>query len=307
VNKNLPKVSIIIISYNQENFIADAIISAINQDYGNFEVVVSDDGSSDATQNIIKNLYNKHPNKIVPLLNENNLGITGNCNRALKAITGDFVALMGGDDVIYPNKISKQIQLFTKFNDLILCGHCGEDIDAQGKRILKNGKHQYHGEPSYGNGPLKMIKRQHSPHPISLMVRRTAIPPHGFEESITMSSDYMFVLEVLSGGGRYIIIDECLAQRRIHKNNISQDYKRMFKDLLLTYEIFSNRYSQYTKACNEAIIDQVYYYRGVVELQDWRESRKYLKLALNKKPLHLKSIFRYLQTIFLELVEHYKY
>ena len=241
MSKNFPRVSIIIISYNQEKFIADTIISAVTQDYDNLEVVVCDDGSSDKTQHIINDLYYQHPSKIVPLLNAKNVGITGNCNRALSAATGDYVAFMGGDDIIYPEKISKQIHCFDKYRDLVLCGHLGEDIDAQGNRILKNGKHIYHGEASFGNGPLKMIKRQHSPHPISLMVRRKAVPLHGFDESITMSSDYMFVLEVLAGGGDYIIINECLAQRRIHGDNISQDYNRMFRDLKLTYEIFSNR------------------------------------------------------------------
>jgi glycosyltransferase involved in cell wall biosynthesis len=306
MDKNSPKVSIIIISYNQEKFIADAIISAVRQDYANCEVVACDDGSSDKTQQIIYDLHKQYPAKIVPLLNAKNLGITGNCNRALGAATGDFVALMGGDDILYPEKISKQIQCFDNHRELVLCGHLGENIDDQGDRILIDGKHIYHGEASSGNGPLKMIKRQHSPHPISLMVRRTAIPQHGFDEAITMSSDYMFVLEVLAGGGSYTIMNQCLAQRRIHGNNISQDQNRMFRDLKLTYEIFSSRYPQYAKACQEAIVDQVHYYQGAVQLRNWRESRKHLALALRDSPLHVKSLIRYSQTILFQFAEALK-
>ena len=57
----VPKVSIMIVSFNQRNFVAEAIESAVNQDYANLEVVISDDGSTDGTAEIIAQLQSRYP------------------------------------------------------------------------------------------------------------------------------------------------------------------------------------------------------------------------------------------------------
>ena len=89
-----PKVSVMIVTYNQENLIGETIESVISQDYPNLEIVVADDASVDGTQSVIKAYQEKYPLQIKPVLNPVNLGITGNCNAALAACTGELVAMM---------------------------------------------------------------------------------------------------------------------------------------------------------------------------------------------------------------------
>ena len=72
------------ITYNNAEFVSDAILSVINQDYSNIQLVISDDASIDETPEIINSFQQKYPNKIIVNINKSNLGITKNTNSALK-------------------------------------------------------------------------------------------------------------------------------------------------------------------------------------------------------------------------------
>ena len=73
------KVSVVITTYNQEDYIEEALLSVINQEYdGEIEILVGDDCSTDNTANIIKNLTDKYPNIIKPMYNKINVGMSQN-------------------------------------------------------------------------------------------------------------------------------------------------------------------------------------------------------------------------------------
>ena len=92
-----PKVSIQIPTYNQEDYIAAAIESALMQDYGNIEIIVADDCSTDNTQGIIKKFENNP--KVKYFRNKKNLGRVANYHKALyEYCTGDWVVNLDGDD-----------------------------------------------------------------------------------------------------------------------------------------------------------------------------------------------------------------
>jgi len=98
-NKNLPKVSIMIPTYNQELFIADAIQSALAQDYGNLEIIISDDCSSDNSVEII-NQYIKTDNRIKLFSTSRNSGTASvPRNLGIKNATGDYIAFLDTDDM----------------------------------------------------------------------------------------------------------------------------------------------------------------------------------------------------------------
>jgi glycosyltransferase involved in cell wall biosynthesis len=289
----LPKVSIIIISYNQEEFIAEAILGAVTQDYSNLEVIVSDDGSSDLTQSIIKELASKYPDRLFPLLNEKNVGITANCNRALKACTGDFISLLGGDDIILPGKISAQVAWFKLDEKRVLCGTLAENILSDGS---KHPIQEKHGN-SNGAGPINFIRRRKMLHGTTLMFRTSAIPSHGFEESITVASDFIFCVELLMNGGEYGGVNEVYAKRRSHDRNVTRNQDKMFSDLESTYEVLAKRYPKYASLCARSIAEHVYYYQGVTKMKlgDKKKARTLFLKALRRRPFHPKTIIRLIQ------------
>ncbi|MBD2341698.1 glycosyltransferase family 2 protein [Calothrix sp. FACHB-156] len=103
-----PEVSVIIPSYNTENYIYQAIDSALNQTLKNIEIIVVDDASTDGTLNVLKK-FNDPRLKI--LVNPKNIGVAGTRNRALKVAKGQWVAVLDSDDWYAPERLERLLQV----------------------------------------------------------------------------------------------------------------------------------------------------------------------------------------------------
>ena len=95
-NKNVPSFSICIPTYNRARYIADAIQSTLNQGFGDFEIVVIDDGSTDETEEVVKSFKNKNINYI----KIEHSGAPVARNKALELARGVFIVWLDSDDVL---------------------------------------------------------------------------------------------------------------------------------------------------------------------------------------------------------------
>jgi glycosyltransferase involved in cell wall biosynthesis len=127
----LDKVSIIMTVYNGERFLREAIESCVNQTYANLELIIIDDGSTDSSLAII-NYFEDH--RIVLLINESNKGQSYSRNRGIKESTGEYIAIMDADDIMYPNRLEKQIQFLQSGNNEI-CFSWADIIDETGEWV----------------------------------------------------------------------------------------------------------------------------------------------------------------------------
>lgn len=231
------RVSISVVCYNQENIIEHTILSCLNQEYDNFEVVVSDDGSTDRTPQVLNKLSVMYPEKLRLILNNINSGITKNCNICLSHCTGELIALCAGDDILYPNKIATQVKEFEKNRELVCCyhpSHIVQDgivtsiIGNKKKDIVKN---------FYG-----YIKKTGACIPApSLMIKKSAIPEYGYDERIPTASDWLFSIECMSKG-QVIRVDKILSAYRLHETNIGKSFILYVDDFLLSGEIIKEKY-----------------------------------------------------------------
>lgn len=105
------KASIVLLTYNQEAFVAQALSSLLAQDYEDLEIIVSDDASHDATWAIIESIAKSYsgPKKIILRQNEKNLGIVANYAAALRNCTGEVVFTTAGDDYSEKTRCSQCI------------------------------------------------------------------------------------------------------------------------------------------------------------------------------------------------------
>jgi glycosyltransferase involved in cell wall biosynthesis len=110
------KVSVLMITYNHEKFIAQAIDSILMQQTDfEYEIVVGDDFSKDRTRAILDNYKKKHPSKIKLLFPDRNLGMHRNFIQTLNSCQGQYVALLEGDDYwTSPYKLQKQVDFWIK-------------------------------------------------------------------------------------------------------------------------------------------------------------------------------------------------
>jgi glycosyltransferase involved in cell wall biosynthesis len=119
-------VSIICITYNHEQYIAQALDNFLSQKHDNFdlEVIVADDASEDRTQQIISKYASAFPQTIQPILQEKNVGIQNNLFDALNRAKGQYIALCEGDDYwINDEKLSMQLSYMEAHHDTTVCFH----------------------------------------------------------------------------------------------------------------------------------------------------------------------------------------
>lgn len=109
-----PLVSVLITSYNREEYIEEAIQSVLSQDYKNFELIIVDDSSTDRTAEIIK-IYEQVDTRIKVFVNENNLGQFTNRNLAASYANGKYIKYVDSDDTIYPSTLSVMVEAMENY------------------------------------------------------------------------------------------------------------------------------------------------------------------------------------------------
>lgn len=119
------KVSVCMITYNHEKFIAQAIDSVLMQQVDfDYEIVIGEDCSTDNTRNIVIDYRNRFPDRIKLLLNEENLGMMPNFIQTMQACQGQYIAMLEGDDYwTSPHKLQKQVDFLDSHADFAICSH----------------------------------------------------------------------------------------------------------------------------------------------------------------------------------------
>jgi len=125
-------ISIITCVYNQSKYILQTILSVLDQTYKNFEYIILDDGSIDATTEIIKSINDP---RVKLIRNEKNLGLTKSLNIALSYATRKYIVRLDGDDIMVPNRLAVQLKFMNTNPEIALCGSRAILINEVGSQI----------------------------------------------------------------------------------------------------------------------------------------------------------------------------
>jgi glycosyltransferase involved in cell wall biosynthesis len=109
------RVSVVITSYNQRDYLIEAIESVINQTISPHEIIVADDCSTDESTELIRDYVAHHPGLIKGVFQKKNVGIPKNRNTALHQVTGKWVAILDGDDRFLPCKLEKEMEALQNY------------------------------------------------------------------------------------------------------------------------------------------------------------------------------------------------
>lgn len=134
------KVSVAMITYNHEKYIAQAIESVLMQETDfEYEIVIGEDASTDGTRDIVRNYHKKHPDKIRILLHDRNIGANANTIQTRSACAGRYIAYLEGDDYwIDKRKLQKQAAFLDQHPAFSMCYTGAQKIDENGRLILDN-------------------------------------------------------------------------------------------------------------------------------------------------------------------------
>jgi len=199
-----PTISVIMPVYNAEKYIDEAIQSILNQSYEDFEFLIINDCSTDATEKIILSYKDK---RIKYYANQENLGVAKTLNKGLKYAKGKYIARMDADDVSMINRFEEQIKHMKQY-DIV-----GSNIIIVDEHTKQIGLREY--EQNIDN-----IIKTKSPvaHP-TVMIKRKLLQ-RGYDTEFEAAQDYELWLYLYSQGAKIKNIQQYLLKYRQHKNTI---------------------------------------------------------------------------------------
>ena len=275
-----PLVSIIIPAYNIERYIVDAVESALAQTYHPFEVIVTDDGSTDGTKALLEPYIAAGR---VRYVYQENKGIAGARNTAIRNAKGEYIALLDGDDMFLPEKIARQVA-HMEANPECDISYCGIWIfyDGTPDIVFKLNYTYYSGPDVFPN----LLKKQFI-NPTTIVARRSAFETYGgFDETLGYCEDWEFCLMVLSKGGTILYLPEYLAKCRWRSGSMSYSVGSKVKDKKVVKEILVRlRRDMSPERIVSTHIDEAIF-ANMVRL-------KYMQLASHFTPL--ASLLRWIQ------------
>lgn len=236
-----PLVSVAIPAYNHAAYIEACLASVCAQTYEELELVLIDDGSTDGTSEVARRFLEAHPGRFrrVVLERQENRGVSATSNACVAACRGEWVHLLGSDDVLYQNKIGRIQQAIAEWNcpDLALVHADADIIDREGR---------IHARQSAKPRPPVGIEREawrwlfmgeHYIFNPTLALRRDAfLAIGGFDAGLALE-DMDFWLR-LSVGHAFARVPEVLAGYRKHAGNASRRRVKMLGAHFLTYAKF---------------------------------------------------------------------
>lgn len=212
----MPKVSVLLATYNCEKTISESIDSILSQTYTDWECVICDDCSTDNTYSILCGYKEKYPDKFIILKNEINSKLSYSLNRCIKHANGELMARMDGDDISLPDRFQKQVDFFD----------ANPDIDAVGSITTLFDESGDYGIAEYPEHPDKFTMYMQVPfaHP-AVMVRKTAYEKLGgytVSKRTVRSQDYDLWFRFFAAGFKGYNFQTPLLRFREDKNAVTR-------------------------------------------------------------------------------------
>jgi len=206
-----PLVTAVLVCWNHERFVREAVLSAVHQTYRAIELIVFDNGSTDGSRRELLALQQEHG---FTLICQDNIGLVRTLNKALSMARGKYFAGLATDDIWLPEKTAREVAFLEANPDVDLVGGQIECIDAEGRRIypplvVRPGDVSFGDLMTYGcfvYGPTVMCRTE--------MLRAIG----GYDESLRIE-DYSLALKLTYEGRRVVSLPDVLTQYRRHGNN----------------------------------------------------------------------------------------
>ena len=233
----MPRVSVVIPTYNCARFLGQTIDSALRQAYRDFEIIVVDDGSTDDTQQVVA-VYGK----TIRYVYQSNQGASAARNVALSIASGEFIAYLDADDLWIADKLSRQVEYM---DDHPACGFLHTEvsvIDEQNKVLHTRFNYETNRPVPQGLCIRELLLRSHI-QTLTVLERRTAFDDAGmFDLRLPVAQDYLHWLGVVLRGYEVGYLAEPLGQYRWRAGSLMSSQRRLVEDFVRIYEIIVAEY-----------------------------------------------------------------
>lgn len=227
----LPLVSIVIPVYNGSNYLGEAIDSALNQTYGNCEIIVVNDGSKDDGATERKAL--SYGDKIRYFSKENG-GVASALNVGISNMKGEYFSWLSHDDVYYPQKIQKEMEAVLSLEDKTIVIQCEYDFfDEESKSCTSTNFHKYYTKEQITNSVFSVLQMQI--HACGALIHKSNFERAGlFNEEILTVQDIELWFRLLRNRRSYFI-PESLFMVREHDSAGSRTIPTYYEETCRLY------------------------------------------------------------------------
>ena len=200
------KISVIVPVYNAENYLSACLDSILSQTYQDFEIILIDDGSKDASGQICDAYAGKDPR--IQVVHQENGGVSRARNRGLELATGELISFIDSDDTLEPDMYELLVRVMREHDADI--SHCGyKRFDKQGKLVREvNGTHQLmiqNGEEAIAC----MLRGEYFSNALwNKLFRKQVVQGLHFQETLKNNEDVLFNVHAFSRAKTAVFQDE---------------------------------------------------------------------------------------------------
>ena len=239
-NNNAPFFSIIIPTYNRSEPLQRALSSIAEQTFQDFEVIVCDDGSTDNTEQVVKNFSTVF--RVSYFWQENWGGPARPRNTGIKAAVGDWICFLDSDDWWYPDKLDTA-KRYLEHHDIDVLYHDLDLFSTKGKHLFKKIKEKNYDIPVF----VSLMKNGQGPANSSMVVRKSILDKVGGlseDKSLVAVEDYDLWLRISRITDNFFHIHKTLGAYWHGGDNITEISDKQIERIHYVFRKYSNYLSQ---------------------------------------------------------------
>ncbi len=228
----MPRVSVVIPTFNCERFIGRTVDSALQQTYRDFEIIVVDDGSTDGTEAVLAGY-----GAALRYIKQANQGASAARNAALSKATGEYIAYLDADDLWNADKLARQVEYLDANPS---CGFVHTDVAVidEHDSVLHACFNKETGRTVPRGRCLRDIVQRSHIQTLTVLERRSAFDRAGkFDLRLPVAQDYLHWIQVVLHGYEVGYLPEPLGQYRWRAGSLMSSQRRLLGDFTKIYEI----------------------------------------------------------------------
>jgi len=247
----MPKVSVIIPTYNCAQYIREAMDSALTQSFNDYEIIVVDDGSTDNTKQIIENYCRRYGERVRYVFQQNQ-GMCVARNNAIRAMRGEYIALLDADDRWKRDRLEEGVRILDANPEIgllhsgfIRIDETGRDIGIpQVKECLMSGE----------IFKRLLLREMHISTPTTIFRKACCDSIGLFDENLTrLGAEDRDLWLRISLQYKVYYINKVLAEYRVRASSLSRKYERMMEGRIYIINKFCSDGSGYSKLRSRAL------------------------------------------------------
>jgi len=266
----MPKVSVVIPTYNRAHLIRRAIESVLNQTYQDFEIIVVDDGSTDNTEKVVRSFEDK---RIRYIRHERNKGYPKALNTGITVARGEYIAFLDDDDEWLPTKLEKQTEKFEKVPDKVGLIYSGAEVREREKNVIQKTYYpEFKGDVRVRLLLGPMICGSHT-----ALIKKECFAKVGlFNEALKTCQDWD-MWKRISDYYEFDFVPEVLSRTYLHNFQMSGDLDALILGKRGIIEKYSKQLDEHPKILVEHLkgLGKLYCIKGI-----WKEAIRYFGKAV---------------------------